>query len=146
MTRSNTNCMRSAVTFTCEPIQACLRSTVAADILPLVREVSSREQRRIPCFSGGFGRLTRGVTAGSKNACMNKQHFYVIPKGTRIKTRNVRNDLRLSPYVTKKAMTFDHISCTGDGGVLLYFRRNDWLIVVDSELVIERAIAPAIAG
>lgn len=70
---------------------------------------------------------------------MNTHMNYVIPKGTRVRARNVRNDLRLRQHVTKMDLVFDKISCTGDGATLTYFRRLNWLIVVETEHVVEES-------
>ena len=68
---------------------------------------------------------------------MKTQTNYVIPKGTRVKARNVRSDLKLRQHVTKLDLIFDRVSCTGDGATLTYFRRLNWLVVVESDQVVE---------
>lgn len=82
--------------------------------------------------------MTRVVTGCAKNACMNTQHYYVVPKGTRVKARNVKSDLKLRQHVTKVDLIFDQVSCTGDGATLTYFRRLNWLVVVETENIVKQ--------
>lgn len=60
---------------------------------------------------------------------------FVIPTGTRIHTRNVMQDLRMRPHVTRKELSFDDRTNTGDGGSLYYFQQGSWLISVDASQV-----------
>lgn len=60
---------------------------------------------------------------------------FVIPQGTRIHTRNVLQDLRMRPHITRKELSFEDRANTGDGGSLFYFQHGDWLISVHAALV-----------
>jgi hypothetical protein len=62
---------------------------------------------------------------------------YLIPAGTQIKTRNISRELKLRPYTTQHDLIFNHVSNTGDGGFLLYFRQGNWLIAVNSNAVLD---------
>jgi len=87
-------------------------------------------------------RLDHWCPGSRKNCDMKKSKNFFIPKNTSIRRRNVRQELKLKPFVTDRDLHFIRVECTGDGGSTYYFELDHWLIVVASDSVIQASASP----